>query len=49
MSAYDLVIRGGLIVDGSGGEPFLGDVGVKDGLIAAVGEGLGAGASISPN
>ncbi|QZP08386.1 amidohydrolase family protein [Caenibius sp. WL] len=44
MSAYDLVIRGGTIVDGSGGEPFVGDVGVRDGRIAAVGQGLEAGA-----
>ncbi len=43
MSAYDLVIRGGTIVDGSGGEPFTGDVGVRDGRIAAVGQGLEAG------
>lgn len=44
MSAYDLVIRSGTIVDGSGGEPFTGDVGVRDGRIAAVGQGLEAGA-----
>jgi N-acyl-D-amino-acid deacylase len=37
MMTYDLVIRGGLIVDGSGGEPFAADIAVKDGLIAAVG------------
>ena len=43
MSAYDLVIRGGLIVDGSGGEPFVGDVGVRGGTIAAVGGTLEAG------
>ena len=24
--AYDLIIRGGLIVDGTGSEPYLGDV-----------------------
>lgn len=34
---YDLFIRNGTIVDGSGGEPYVGDVAVKDGLIAAVG------------
>ena len=33
----DLVIRGGTIVDGSGAEPVTGDVGVRDGRIAAVG------------
>ncbi|ORV19616.1 N-acyl-D-amino-acid deacylase family protein [Mycobacterium celatum] len=35
---YDLVIRNGTIVDGLGGEPYVGDVGVRDGVIAAVGE-----------
>ena len=44
MSTYDLVIRGGTIVDGSGGEPFVGDVAVRGGKIAAVGQGLDAGA-----
>jgi N-acyl-D-aspartate/D-glutamate deacylase len=34
---YDIVIRGGSIVDGSGAEPVKGDVAIKDGLIAAVG------------
>jgi N-acyl-D-aspartate/D-glutamate deacylase len=41
---YDLVIRDGLMYDGRGGEPFEGDVAVKDGLIAAVGKVAGAGA-----
>ncbi len=36
--AYDLIIRGGTIVDGRGGEPYRGDVAIKDGLIAALGE-----------
>lgn len=35
--SYDLVIRGGTIVDGLGGEPFVGDVAVSDGVIVAVG------------
>lgn len=37
MADYDLIIRGGLIHDGTGGEPFVADVAVKDGVIAAVG------------
>jgi len=44
MSDYDLVIRNGLIFDGTGGEPFTGDIGVKDGRIAAIGEVSGVGA-----
>jgi N-acyl-D-aspartate/D-glutamate deacylase len=35
--AYDLIIRGGTIVDGLGGQPFVGDVAVRDGVIAALG------------
>lgn len=37
MATYDLIIRGGTIVDGTGAERFAGDIAVKDGLIAAVG------------
>ncbi|WP_252257991.1 N-acyl-D-amino-acid deacylase family protein [Erythrobacter aurantius] len=37
MPAFDLIIRGGTIVDGTGAERFTGDVAIKDGLIAAVG------------
>ena len=33
----DLIIRNGTIVDGLGGEPFVGDVAVSNGVIAAVG------------
>src|ERR1700742_814971 len=35
---HDLVIRGGTIADGSGGELFEGDVAIKDGRIAEVGK-----------
>ena len=41
--AYGLVIRGGTVVDGAGGEPFDADVGIADGRIAAVGPSLGPG------
>ncbi|OJZ73954.1 amidohydrolase [Mycobacterium paraffinicum] len=34
---YDLIIRNGTIVDGLGGEPYVGDVAVRDGVITAVG------------
>ncbi|MBP8246752.1 MAG: amidohydrolase family protein [Phenylobacterium sp.] len=42
--AWDLVIRNGRVVDGSGGEPYAADVAIKDGLIAQVGEVRGRGA-----
>jgi N-acyl-D-aspartate/D-glutamate deacylase len=35
--SYHLIIRNGTIVDGLGGEPFVGDVAVSNGVIAAVG------------
>ena len=40
---YDLVIRGGTVVDGSGGEPFHADVAILGGIIAAVGTVDGQG------
>ena len=43
MTEFDLVIRGGTIVDGSGGPPRAGDVGVKDGVVVAVGTVEGRG------
>ena len=43
MADFDLVIRGGSIVDGTGRPAFNGDLAVKDGLIAAVGTFEGTG------
>ena len=39
---YDLIIRNGTIIDGSGRERFKGDVGIKDGLIEDMGDLKGA-------
>jgi N-acyl-D-amino-acid deacylase len=39
---YDLIIRNGTIVDGLGGEPYVGDVAVNDNVIQAVGAINGA-------
>lgn len=38
---YDLKIVGGSIVDGSGGQAYRGDVGIKDGRVAALGRADG--------
>lgn len=38
---FDLKITGGLIHDGEGGEPYLADIGIRDGRIAEIGSGLG--------
>jgi N-acyl-D-amino-acid deacylase len=43
MSDFDLVVRGGTVADGSGGELFEGDVAVRNGKIAQVGKVAGAG------
>jgi N-acyl-D-aspartate/D-glutamate deacylase len=40
---FDLVVRGGTVIDGSGGEPVVQDVGINGDRIAAVGIGLGPG------
>ncbi|MBS0560162.1 MAG: amidohydrolase family protein [Proteobacteria bacterium] len=41
----DLVIRGGTIVDGSGAEPFAGDVAIRDGRVAEIGKVAASGAN----
>lgn len=40
---YDVVIRGGTIYDGSGGDPVVGDVAIRDDTVAAVGTVSGRG------
>ena len=39
---HDLVIRNGVIVDGSGAPRFTGDVAIDGGLISAVGANVGS-------
>jgi N-acyl-D-aspartate/D-glutamate deacylase len=43
MAEFDLVVRGATIADGTGGDLAEGDIGVRNGLIAAIGKGLGRG------
>ena len=43
MTDFDLVIRGGNVIDGTGGPARAGDVAVKDGTIVAVGAVDGTG------
>src|SRR3954462_10025455 len=40
--AADLIVRDGLIVDGTGAHPYRGDVAIEGGRITAVGDGDGA-------
>lgn len=42
-AAYDLVVRGGTIVDGSGASPFAGDVAIAGDRIVAIGDIAGRG------
>jgi len=44
-AAYDIVIRGGRVIDGTGAPWFYADVGVRDGRIATVGD-LGEAAAV---
>src|SRR4051794_12450822 len=43
---YDVIIRGGEVVDGTGGPRRRADVGIRDGKIVAIGEGTGEAASV---
>jgi N-acyl-D-amino-acid deacylase len=43
MIQHDLVIRGGTIADGTGRELIIADVAIKDGRIAAIGQGVAEG------
>jgi len=43
MSEYDLVIRGGIIADGTGGELIEADLAISNGRVAAIGKDLAAG------
>lgn len=43
---YDLIIRDGLIVDGTGSEPYVGDIAVKGGKIAALGKVEGSAGQV---
>lgn len=40
---YDLVIRGGTVVDGTGGDAFVADIAIDGDRIVAIGQSLGAG------
>jgi N-acyl-D-amino-acid deacylase len=44
MAQYDLVIRGGTVADGTGGDLFESDIAIADGCIAAMGKLAGSGA-----
>ena len=41
---FDTIIRNGTVVDGTGGEPYAADLGVRDGMIIAIGPTLGTDA-----
>ncbi len=44
MADYDLVIRGGTVIDGTGSAPFAADVALSGDRIAAIGKVAGSGA-----
>ncbi len=42
MASFDTLIKGGTVVDGSGSAPYIADLAIKDGMIAAIGRDLGS-------
>jgi predicted amidohydrolase len=44
--AFDLLIRNGIVVDGSGAPAREADVGIVDGRIAEIGRDIGAGSKV---
>ena len=44
-ASFDLILRGGTVVDGRGGAPFVADVGVRGEHIAAIGDLTDSGAA----
>src|SRR5277367_4608600 len=43
MADFELVIRGGTVFDGTGAAPITADVGIRDGKVAAIAQGLPEG------
>jgi N-acyl-D-aspartate/D-glutamate deacylase len=48
VTAGRLLIRGGTVIDGSGGDPYVADVLLADGIIAAIGPNLAAESACGP-
>jgi len=47
MTTYDLMIRGGTIVDGTGSPGYVGDVAIRDGVVDALGADVDAAAEVT--
>jgi N-acyl-D-amino-acid deacylase len=46
MKSYEILIKGGTIVDGTGAEPFVADLAIDDGRITAIGNDVGSAREI---